>query len=359
MLPLFLSLQGPDLSERERAFFRETQPAGFILFNRNVTGRAQVRRLTDDLRALMGRDRLPILIDQEGGRVQVLARPPGFVPDAIVDVIGRNKNADFPLFPAAAEFGRVFTDSHENGLRAAYLNARLMGRLLQECGLTVACAPVLDLPVEGAHGVIGDRAFSSDAEVVEELARAFMDGLSREGIVPVIKHIPGHGRAKADSHFEAPRVSEDLDILQATDFAPFLALGDAPMAMTAHVVYEAVDPVHTATVSTRVISDVIRGFCRFDGLLMTDALEMGAMHGSLGERARESLAAGCDIALYCSGKLEDMEELAKAVPPLDPLGARRLVSAMAWPGQKPPPALGDDTPEEMVAERDSILASPA
>lgn len=294
---------GLRLSDAERRFFREADPWGFILFQRNCDSPEQVRALTAALRDCVGRE-APVLIDQEGGRVQRL-KPP------------RWRQAP----PAAAFAGR--------DPEALRLNVRLIAADLAELGVDVDCLPCLDLPTPGAHDVIGDRAYSSDPAVAARMGRIASEALLEGGVLPVIKHVPGHGRARADSHLELPRVDASLPELQARDFAPFRALADMPLAMTAHVVYEAVDPDAPATTSAKVVREVIRGWIGFDGLLMSDDLNMQALSGALGARAEAALAAGCDLVLHCSGKADEMAQVAAAVRPLNAAGIRRAEAALA------------------------------
>ena len=294
---------GPLLGEAERRFFRDADPWGFILFQRNCASPDQVRALTAALRETVGRE-APVLIDQEGGRVQRL-KPPHW------------RQAP----PAAA-----FTHRDPEALR---LNVRLIAAELAGLGVDVDCLPCLDVPAPGAHGVIGDRAFSDDPAAVARLGRIVCEALLEGGVLPVVKHVPGHGRAQADSHLELPRVGASRAELETTDFLPFQALRDMPLAMTAHVVYEAIDPDAPATTSAAVVRDVIRDWIGFDGLLMSDDLEMKALTGGLGARAAAALAAGCDLALHCSGALAGMEEVAAAIGALDDEGARRAAAALA------------------------------
>lgn len=352
MLPVIFSVAGPTLSGRERDFFRATQPAGFILFNRNVTGRDQLRRLTGALREILGRDRPPILIDQEGGRVQMLARPPEGLPDAFLDLIGRNVNSEFPSFPAPAAFGALFARDARAGVRAAHLNARLLAGELYDCGITVNCAPCLDIPTPGSHAVIGDRAFSSDLKAVVALGRATLHGYRLEGVSPCLKHIPGHGRALADSHVSTPRIDASLEALRDADFAPFKELADAPFAMTAHAIYAAFDGELPATISPDTIRKAIRGHCGFHGALISDAIEMGALAGTLSERALTLVKAGCDAALYCSGQLEAMEAIAADLPRMSQESAARFQAAEIWGALTP--MAGDRA--AFRAERDRLLA---
>ena len=316
------------LGDAERRFFREADPWGFILFQRNCRDPEQVRALVAALREAVGRD-APVLIDQEGGRVQRL-KPP-----------------HWRQAPAAA----AFADRDPEALR---LNTRLIAAELAGLGLDVDCLPCLDVPAPGGHGIIGDRAFAADPAVVARLGRVVCEALLEGGVLPVLKHVPGHGRAGADSHLELPRVQASLAELQATDFAPFRALNDMPLAMTAHVVYEAIDPDAPATTSSAVVRDVIRGWIGFDGLLMSDDLTMKALSGDLGARARAALGAGCDVALHCSGVLEEMEAVAAAIGPLDASGARRADAALA---RRRPPAHLDTL--AALARLDSMMGTPA
>jgi len=302
---------GTALASDERAFFRETQPWSFILFARNVHDRDQIRSLVASLRETVGDDRAPVLIDQEGGRVSRL-KPPGWKER-----------------PPAARFGKVYGNQHEAGVEACYLNARLIAHDLAEVGINIDCLPVLDLPVEGADAVIGDRAFSRDPVAVIDLSKAQIEGLMDGGVLPIMKHIPGHGRATADSHLALPRVDTDAEELSATDFVTFRSLDTCPMAMTAHVVYEAIDAQRPATTSPKVIRDVIRGEMGFDGLLISDDLSMKALDGPLSVRTKAALFAGCDIVLHCNGNLDEMKEVASELKPLDGQHLRRADHALS------------------------------
>jgi len=302
-----LGCAGTDLTAAERDFFRAADPLGFILFQRNCDSPVQVRRLVRDMRDCVRRSDAPVLIDQEGGRVARL-KPP-----------------HWRAAPAAGRFGALATADRGAALEAARLNATLMGHELADLGITVDCAPVLDLHIEGAHaGVVGDRALGAGPEQVAELGRAVCEGLLAAGVTPVIKHIPGHGRARVDSHHDLPRVDAPLAELRRTDFVPFRRLQDMPWGMTCHVVYTAIDPERPATASAKVIAEIIRGEIGFDGLLVTDDLSMKALQGSLGERTSRALAAGCDVALHCNGKLDEMREVAAAAGPLSRDAERRL-----------------------------------
>ena len=283
---------GTTLSADERAFFRDADPLGFILFARNIETHEQARRLTDDLRSCVARAEAPVLIDQEGGRVARL-RPP-----------------HWRKAPPGRVLGELYARNPEAGLEATRLNSRLLALDVASIGCDVDCLPVLDIALPGAHSVIGDRAYAEQPEAVAAIGRAAAEGLAAEGVMPVTKHIPGHGRATVDSHHLLPRVTETRDTLERTDFLPFRLLSDLPWAMTAHVLYEAIDPAAALTVSARGVKDVVRGHIGFDGLLLSDDLSMQALGGTLGERAARALAAGCDIALHCNGQRAEMAEVA-------------------------------------------------
>ncbi len=302
---------GTTLSDEERAFYRDAMPWGFILFARNITDRDQVKALVASLRDTIGDARAPVLIDQEGGRVARL-RPP-----------------QWQARPPAERFALLHNNAPEAAHEAAYLNARLIAHDLSELGINVDCVPVLDVPVDGADSVIGDRSYGRDPTVIIELGRATIEGMIEGGVLPVMKHIPGHGRATADTHFELPHVTASRDELSATDFVTFRSLSDCPMAMTAHVVYDAIDAQRPATTSVRVIRDVIRGEIGFDGLLMSDDLSMNALAGTLAERCRASLTAGCDVVLHCNGKMDEMKQVASEGKPLDGEALKRAQAALA------------------------------
>lgn len=309
-LAVIFGCAGPVLTEAERRFFAQANPLGFILFARNVQEPAQLRMLVADLRASVGRADAPVLIDQEGGRVQRL-RPPHW------------RNA-----PPGAAFAALAARDLELARQAVRLNNRLIAAELADLGIDVDCTPVLDVPVPGAHDVIGDRAYGADPAVIAELGRAVCDGMLDGGVIPIVKHIPGHGRAMVDSHKDLPRVATPLDELRRSDFAPFKALADAPWAMTAHVVYEAIDPTAPATTSPAAIN-LIRGELGFQGLLLSDDLSMQALSGDFGERTRAALSAGCDVALHCNGDMAEMTAIAAAARPLDEAGAARAARAAA------------------------------
>jgi len=321
------------LSAEEKAFFRDVNPYGYILFARHCETPEMVKRLVGELKSLSGRDRLPILIDQEGGRVARL-KPP-----------------HWPKYPPAGAFAALAQVDKEKAHRATYLNARLMAHDLYTLGITVDCAPLADIPVEGAHDVIGDRAFGRNPEQVIYLARAQAAGLMEGGIVPVLKHIPGHGRAFADSHFEIPVVNTPLDVLRATDFVPFNALAHLPMGMTAHVIYTAIDAERMATISPAAIQ-IIREEIGFKNLLMSDALDMKSIASiPPHERSRAALAAGCDIALHCNSPLWEKREIARGVGPLEGESLVRAIAAMD--SVKPPKSFDV---EEARAEVTALLS---
>ena len=310
-LAAILGCSGRALGGPEKAFFRDADPLGFILFARNCAAPDQLRRLVDALRNCVGRADAPILIDQEGGRVARLGPPRWRKP------------------PPAAAFARLAGADKAAAIEAARLNARLIAADLHELGLTLDCAPVLDVPQPGSHAVIGDRALGSNPALVAALGRAVCEGLLDGGVLPVIKHIPGHGRALADSHKTLPVVGAARADLEAVDFAPFKALRDMPWAMTAHVCYAALDRRAPATTSKTVIRRVIRGTIGFDGVLVSDDLSMSALGGGVGERARAALAAGCDVVLHCNGVRAEMEAVAAYASPLDGAAQARLGRAEA------------------------------
>jgi beta-N-acetylhexosaminidase len=302
---------GKQLSADEKAFFRDARPWGFILFARNIGTADQTRALIDDLRRAAGDDNALVFVDQEGGRVQRL-KPP----------LAR-------LRRPAEMFGALYARDPQVAVEAVTLNHQLIAHELRALGFDADCAPCIDLRLPETHAVIGDRAFGREPSLVTALGRAAMDGLLAGGVAPVIKHIPGHGRAAADSHLELPVVETPLGILENTDFQPFRGLADAPMAMTAHVVFTDVDPDACVTLSHRAIETVVRGFIGFDGLLMSDDLSMHALGGSFEERTRRSIAAGCDVVLHCNGDAEEMRAIAEAAPRLHGRAAERAFDARA------------------------------
>jgi beta-N-acetylhexosaminidase len=311
------------LSAVEKSFFHDVRPWGFILFARNINDSAQVKALVQELRDTVSDDDAPVLIDQEGGRVARL-KPP-----------------HWRARPPAAQFGTLHVSNPEAAREAAYLNSRLIAHDLSSLGINVDCLPVLDVPTAGAHDVIGDRAFSTDPATVITLGKAQIDGLIDGGVLPVMKHIPGHGRAGADSHLDLPRVTASAEELSASDFVTFRSLDTCPIAMTAHVVYESIDPQRPATTSPKVVRDVIRGEIGFDGLLMSDDLSMKALDGALSVRAKQALFAGCDLVLHCNGNMDEMQEVASAVNELKGPALKRSEHALAHlspPGQFDPEA---------------------
>lgn len=308
---LILGASGPVLTPQERAFFKGEAPWAFILFARNLAEPEQIRDLVADLRDCVGRSDAAIFIDQEGGRVQRL-RPP---------LAGH--------YPPAEILGRIHASDPQAGIRASWLMSRLHAFDLMQYGINADCLPVLDVPIEGSHDVIGDRAYARDPRAVAVLGRAAAEGLLAGGVMPVIKHIPGHGRAFSDSHHALPVVDASLDELRNHDFVPFQALQDAPAAMTAHVVYTAIDAENPATTSPRAIRDFIRGEIGFDGLLMSDDLSMKALSGDFATRTRSSLAAGCDVVLHCNGVMDEMVPVASAAPVLSGEAKQRAARAMA------------------------------
>jgi beta-N-acetylhexosaminidase len=320
---------GPELTPDEVAFLRESDPWGFILFRRNIDTPEQTRALTEHFRATVGRD-APVLVDQEGGRVQRLGPP------------------HWPRYPAGRRFGEIYAGNPLAGLAAARSTARLIADDLFRLGITVDCLPLCDVPQPGSHDIIGDRAYSEAPEPVALLARAAMTGLMEGGVLPVVKHVPGHGRAHADSHLSLPVVDTPREDLARIDFLPFAALADAPMAMTAHVVYSALDADMPATLSAGIIQSVIRDHIGFGGLLMSDDLSMKALAGSLGERAAKAIVAGCDIALHCNGDLKEMQAVAANAGTLAGPALARADAALA--AARPPLDLDRGQVEAKLAE---------
>jgi len=308
---MILGCAGKSLSEEEVRFFRDERPWGFILFARNIGEPGQIRDLVAAMRDCVGRVDAPVFVDQEGGKVQRL-RPP-----------------IAPNYPPGAEVGALYRQDRGSGLRAAWLLARLLAFDLRRLGITADCMPVLDVPIEGASDVIGSRAYGRDPRSVTNLGRAAAEGLMSGGVLPVMKHVPGHGRAAADSHLALPVVNTPLDELRAHDFAPFKALNDLPMAMTAHVVYTAMDPDRPATTSPKVIQEIVRGEIGFDGLLVSDDTSMKALSGDFPDKAEAILAAGCDLVLHCNGVMEEMAGIASRTGPLSGRPLERAMRAQA------------------------------
>ena len=311
-------ISGRELSVDERTFIRDERPWGFILFKRNIDTPAQVSSLVRELREAVGNADVPVLIDQEGGRVQRLGPP------------------HWPVYPPGAVFGALYDIQPELGFRAAHLSSRLIAADLIDLGISVDCLPLADVPVDGADAVIGNRAYGTGPAKVAAIARAVTQGLVEGGVLPVLKHIPGHGRATADSHFGLPTVDTSREELNRTDFAAFQPLADLPMAMTAHVVFSALDPAHPATTSATIISQVIRGVIGFQGLLMSDDVSMNALAGTIAERTRAIVNAGCDMVLHCNGKLDEMRDVARETPELTGEALARAKRALASRQQPQP-----------------------
>ena len=333
MQPAIYGFAGERLSADERDFFRDADPAGYILFARNCRDRAQMRALTDELRALHGRDRLPILIDQEGGRVARLQPPV------------------WPAFPTAERFADLYQVAPVSAIEAARANAQAIATILHEVGINVDCLPLLDVRQAGAHDIIGDRALGSEPMQVAALGRAVIEGLRDGGVVGVVKHMPGHGRSISDSHVELPVVTAGEEELER-DIEPFRTLRNAPMGMTAHVVYTAWDTGRCASLSPKVIGDIIRGRIGFEGFLMSDDLGMHALQGDFADRAREVVAAGCDVALHCSGDMAEMRAVASGLGAMSLASVERLERAMATIAGSAPAT----SYEEAAARRDALLA---
>ncbi len=310
MRAFITGVAGPELSNNERAFLRDAQPWGLILFQRNVTAPESVKRLIGEARSVLGRE-APVLIDQEGGRVQRLGPP------------------HWPAYPAGAAYGAIYDRDRQQGLAAARSGARLIAADLAALGIDVNCIPIADVLVAGADPVVGDRAYGHDPGKVAAIAAAIAQGLLEGGVLPVLKHLPGHGRATADSHARLPVVDTDRPTLEATDFAAFRPLAALPLGMTAHVVFTAIDPIAPATVSPTIVREVIRDSIGFKGLLMSDDISMGALAGSIAERCRAAIGAGCDVVLHCNGEMAEMIAVAAAAPVLADEAARRAAAALA------------------------------
>ncbi|KZL19138.1 Beta-hexosaminidase [Pseudovibrio axinellae] len=302
---------GPELSAEDKAFFRDQNPVGLILFARNMETPGQIRRLCDDFREAVGRADAPVFIDQEGGRVQRFGAP------------------HVPVYPAAGEIARLYRQDEAGAKRAAYLHALLIGLDLVDLGLSGNCIPCLDMPVDGASDIIGLRAYGCDAQLVSVLGRAAMDGCLAAGVMPVMKHMPGHGHALVDSHLSLPRVSCTLEELEARDLLPFQHLRDCPMGMTAHIVFSEIDKDHPVTQSSHAIQRVIREAIGFDGVLISDDISMKALGGDLKGRVEKIVAAGCDLVLHCNGELDEMKQVAACVPEVNGKRLERLEAAMA------------------------------
>ncbi|MBP6031040.1 MAG: beta-N-acetylhexosaminidase [Sphingobium sp.] len=333
MKPVIFGLAGESLSAEESAFFCEAEPAGYILFKRNCGNKAQLRALTDDLRALHGRDDLLIMIDQEGGRVARMQPPV------------------WPALPPAQMFDTLYDHAPSTAMMAARWNARAIAHMLHECGITVDALPLLDVRQAGASDIMGDRTLGAEPMRVAALGRAVIEGLAQGGVVGIVKHMPGHGRASVDSHHHLPTVLANEEALES-DLEPFIRLRNAPMGMTAHIIYTAWDAERPASLSPIVIERIIRQRIAFDGLLMSDDLDMKALEGNIPSLAAGVVAAGCDLALNCWARMEDMLGIADALPDISDVSRARLDRAMAGAGRVP-----DDIPlEALLAERDALLA---
>lgn len=332
MTPAIFGISGPSLTDDERALFRDADPAGYILFGRNCIDRAQLRALTDDLRGIHGREKTFICIDQEGGRV------------------ARMKPPEWSAFPPGAAFDRLYQIAPASAIEAARANAEALGRELAEVGITADCHPPLDIPQPGAHDVIGDRALGRDPMQVAALGRAILDGFGRAGVLGCIKHMPGHGRSQSDTHKEMPTVTASVEELE-TDLAPFRTLNHAPVGMTGHLLFTAWDAENAATLSETVIRDVIRGKIGFDGLLLTDDIDMEALSGSIPERAERAIAAGCDVVLNCWAKFDDMAGIAERLPAMRADSTARFDRALAAMGEPP----DNFETAELRAKRDALL----
>lgn len=315
MLSFITGVAGPALTGEERQFLKEARPWGLIVFKRNIEAPALLKALIDDFRSAVGW-LAPVLVDQEGGRVQRLGPP------------------HWPSYPPGAAYGLLYDRDKKGGLAAATLGATLMAADLRALGIDVDCAPIADVPVAGADPIIGDRAYGTEPAKVAAIAEAIAAGLLQGGVLPVLKHLPGHGRATADSHHKLPVVAADRATLETTDFAAFRPLKGLPLGMTAHVVFSAIDPVAPATTSVTIVREVIRDSIGFSGLLMSDDISMGALSGSIGERTKAAIAAGCDVALHCNGKMDEMLAVAAAVPRLTGAPARRAEAALTL--RRPP-----------------------
>ncbi|MFA6112412.1 MAG: glycoside hydrolase family 3 N-terminal domain-containing protein [Sphingomonas sp.] len=333
MKPVIYGLSGLTLTPEERSFFGEADPAGYILFKRNIADRAQVRALTDNLRALSGRNDLPILIDQEGGRVARMGPP------------------EWPAFPAGPAFDALYETAPISAIEAARANAQAIALMLAEVGITVDCLPLLDVSQPDTTEAISTRALGSEPMRVAAMGRAIIEGLRDGGVVGVVKHMPGHGRAKVDTHYHLPTVTAS-DAELEIDLAPFKALAGAPMGMTSHIIFQAWDPERPATLSPIVIEDVIRRRIGFDGLLMTDDIDMKALTGSAGDKAAGAIAAGCDLVLDCWGRMDEMEDIAERLGEISATSLGRLERAMATiVGTQPRGEMAD-----LIAKRDALLA---
>jgi beta-N-acetylhexosaminidase len=330
MKPVIYGLAGLELTADERAFFADAEPLGFILFKRNVEDRAQLRALTDSLRDLTGRDDVPILVDQEGGRVARLGPP------------------EWPAFPAGPAFDRLYEAAPMSAIQAARANGEALGLMLHEVGINVNCAPILDVAGPDTTDAITTRAYGHEPMRVAAMGRAMLEGMRAAGVVGVVKHMPGHGRAAQDTHHHLPTVTASVEELEV-DLEPFRALAGAGMGMTSHILFPAWDAERPATMSPVVIEEVIRGLIGFDGLLMTDDIDMKALSGTPADKASGAIAAGCDVVLDCWARMGEMVAIAETIPDASPRTLARLEAAMAM--RDAPAAALDDA----IARRDALL----
>lgn len=333
MTPAIFGIGGPSLTQDERAFFTEADPVGYILLGRNIQTREQLRALTDELRTLQGRDRLLIGIDQEGGRV------------------ARMKPPEWSAFPSGAVFDRLYQIAPASAIEAARVNAHALALELAEVGITVDFHPPLDLPQPGAHDVIGDRALGHEPMQVAALGRAILDGFAKAGVLGCIKHMPGHGRSVVDTHKEMPTVTASEEELEH-DLAPFIRLNQTPVGMTGHLLFTAWDAERPSTLSPIIIEEIIRGKIGFDGLLLTDDIDMEALEGTIPERAERAIAAGCDVVLNCWARLDDMSGIAERCGTMRAASMARLDRALAAMGEAPE----SFEHGELIARRDALLA---
>ncbi len=332
---MILGSSGLVLTAGETEFFRAQRPWGFILFARNISDADQVRNLVASMRASIGNESAPVFIDVEGGRVQRIRQP--MAPD----------------YPSASELGALYRSDKVAGLRATWLMSRLHAFDLSRLGITADCLPVLDIPVRGAHDVIGNRAYGHDPEIVTAMGKAAAEGLLAGGVLPVVKHVPGHGRALVDSHKVLPVVDASVEQLRSIDFAPFLALNKLPMAMTAHVIYSALDANEPATTSRNILHNIVRGEMAYDGLIMSDDVSMQALSGDFESRTDAIFAAGCDVVLHCNGVMEEMQAVAGKTSALSGVALERAERALKMAGKL------DDTAENSAREEFAALFSPA
>jgi len=334
---LIIGCSGTVFSAEEIKFIGRAKPWGLILFRRNIVDRVQLKALNSHFREIVGRPNAPILIDQEGGRVQRMGPP------------------DWRKYPAAAQYLKASRGDVEEAASLARLASRLIAHDLADCGITVDCMPVLDCPVIGANDAIGDRAYASDPEAISRIGRAAAEGMLEGGVLPIIKHMPGHGRAMVDSHYALPVVKEPIDILEKTDFYPFKRQNDLPIAMTGHIVFDAIDPTGPATTSAKIIRDIIRGWIGFDGLLLSDDVSMKALAGGFRERTHALFEAGCDIALHCNGVMEEAEAVAAASPVLTGPSLERANRALSL--LERPPSVFDPVEAAKILEAKLALVA--